>query len=284
MTEWWTGIAPGQAIVECGGEQHRLRWDAGSLAALDHDDAEGERALAALGGQRCTCVDLLDAWGHHADDLRVLVLGRRSAIDELVEQVDPMRGNQGGWYAAPRRAPRSIARGSITVTGHVMLAGPGSGPFASAGRVSAQQRAEDELTALMGLGGALPDRLAATVAATWRERLEQKDRSVTRQRRVLQSALYGRVLGAMRAWLGPAGMPSVALTMISERRRPSMTMADGVVEAGLPFGWLVDVWARDLTTVAGRFTLSVMQAEAESWTLSTVASDFGATRTVALRL
>ena len=269
MSGRWAGIAPAQALVECGGAQHRLRWDAGLLTAIDHDDADGERALAALGGQRCPCIDLLDAWDRHADDPRVLVLGRRSAIDELVEQIDPT-ARQGGFRPAPR--PGSLAGGasfSATVVG-VASAGPAPIP-----RVSAQDRAENDLVALMGLGGALPDRLAATVAATWRERLEQRDRSVSRQKRVLQSALYGRVLGAMRTWLGAAGAPSVALTMISERRRPSLTLVDGAVHASLPFAWLVDVWARDLATIGGRFTLSAASDDGRSWSLVTVAPDFG---------
>ena len=39
--------------------------------------------------------------------------------------------------------------------------------------MSQKARAESELLALLGLGGGLPERLVATVAAAWKERLRQ---------------------------------------------------------------------------------------------------------------
>ena len=82
VTEWWHGFAPAQAAsVECGGNRHRLRWENGTFHALDHGDVESERTLAALGGQSCTCLDLVEAWDQHCDDLRVLVLGSRGPTD-----------------------------------------------------------------------------------------------------------------------------------------------------------------------------------------------------------
>jgi hypothetical protein len=83
VTAWWVGIPDAATRVDCGGETHTLRWRAGELHALDHEDVEGERALAGLGGERCACVDVLDAWARHADDLRVLVLASRGPADEL---------------------------------------------------------------------------------------------------------------------------------------------------------------------------------------------------------
>ena len=50
------------ARVNCSGARHAVRWEGGDLIALDHDDPEGERALAALGGTSCTCLEVLGAW------------------------------------------------------------------------------------------------------------------------------------------------------------------------------------------------------------------------------
>ena len=74
MIAGWHGIPPAVAPVTCGGARHRLRWADGKLGAVDHDDVDGERTLAALSGERCACIDLLDAWARHAADVRVLVL------------------------------------------------------------------------------------------------------------------------------------------------------------------------------------------------------------------
>jgi hypothetical protein len=203
MTEWWTGIAPAQATVECGGGRHRLHWADGRVVALDHDDPEGERALAALGGQRCTCIDLLDAWDRHANDPRVLVLARRGPRDPLVDQVDPRQ--QGSMVARPVRAPRAASVSSTTFA----IAGSGGSPFRPLGRTSAAARAEAELQALLGLGGGLAERLSGSVAAAWRERLAHRERTVAGVRRQLHAALYGRVLATISAWLGELAAPTL---------------------------------------------------------------------------
>jgi hypothetical protein len=59
---WWALLPPAQTGVSCGGRTHQLRWSEGTLIALDHPDAEGERVLAALGGDRCECIDLVESW------------------------------------------------------------------------------------------------------------------------------------------------------------------------------------------------------------------------------
>jgi hypothetical protein len=62
---WWALVPPAQTGVSCGGHTHQLRWSEGTLIALDHPDAEGERVLAALGGDRCECIDVVESWGAH---------------------------------------------------------------------------------------------------------------------------------------------------------------------------------------------------------------------------
>jgi len=107
---WWALLPPAQAQVACGDGSHRLRWDQGRLTAVDHPDAEGELVLAALGGDRSACLDLVEAWGRRGDDLQVLAVGPRSAADELTitpDDLDHLGMRGGGWFAyAPLTARR----------------------------------------------------------------------------------------------------------------------------------------------------------------------------------
>lgn len=234
MSAWWLGLARAQATVTCADLAHRLRWEDGELRALDHDDPDGERALAALGGRRCTCTDLLDVWARHRDDVRVLVLASRGPTDQLASS-----GRRG-----------------------LVPGGPGSH---LAG-------ADDELVTLLGLGGGLPDRLVATVAASWRDRLGQPDRALPSVRPQLGAALHGRAGTAIRGWLGATAGES-RTSMIGEGGEPKLIREDDVIRAELPFGWLVDVWAKGLATIWGRFCLASSTSDGRAWSLTTVGPD-----------
>jgi hypothetical protein len=99
---WWALLPPAEAQVSCGDGTHRLRWEQGRLTAVDHPGADSELVLAALGGDRSECVDLLEWWGKHGDDLEVLAVGPRSASDELTvtpESAAEFGAGQGGWVA-----------------------------------------------------------------------------------------------------------------------------------------------------------------------------------------
>jgi hypothetical protein len=186
VSEWWAGLPDAETQVGCGGETHTLRWHAGELLAVDHEDTEGERALAALGGERCTCVDVLDAWARHADDVRVLTLSSRGPGDQLAVQVDWSGSRRGG-----RRRGVAIAGRSSGWTAY----GPG-GPG-----VGGWEDAEDELVPLLGLGGGLAERLVASVAAAWTS-TDRSGEEVAAARARMTAALYGRVVSALRGWLG----------------------------------------------------------------------------------
>jgi hypothetical protein len=114
MPPWWAALPPVVAEVSCGEQTHRLRWAEGKLTAADHADAEGELVLAALGGDRSDCVDLVEAWGRHSDDLEVLAVGPRSAADELTlgpQDLAELRAPGLGWLAyAPLALRRRRAR------------------------------------------------------------------------------------------------------------------------------------------------------------------------------
>ncbi|GEM_PF-4741728 len=144
---WWSGVPAAQARVECGGRRHVVRWQEGRLLAVDHEDADAERTLAALGGDRCACTDVLDAWERHADDLRVLVLARRGGADQLPAS-PPWPA--AGWTGRPA-SQRSVAWA-------VLAKGPPAArpaPFTGRPGQPSGTDPDDELIGLLGLGGGL---------------------------------------------------------------------------------------------------------------------------------
>jgi hypothetical protein len=251
MTEWWVGLPAAETRVDCGSETHTLRWHDGELHAADHDDIEGERTLAALGGTRCTCVDVVDAWARHADDPRVLTLASRGPADRLAVRID--------WRSSFRRGRRGIT--PVGRTGGWMAYGPaGSGP----------DEVNDELVPLLGLGGGLPDRLVASVAAAWARRPPEDVAAVRAQ---LTASLYGRVVTVLRAWLGEPDL-DVDVQLSDAGDASIERLNDGRIRAALPLGWLSDVWCRGVASFGGRLTLSVaIEADGSSWTLQTIAQD-----------
>ena len=63
---------------------------------------------------------------------------------------------------------------------------------------------------------------------------------------------------------------SLELEMTGPEQPRSLSRVDDVLHAQLPFAWLLDVWARDLTTVQGRFCLNAKPggtAGGEHWEL-----------------
>jgi hypothetical protein len=52
----------------------------------------------------------------------------------------------------------------------------------------------------------------------------------------------------------------------------------------LPLDWVVSVWSRDLTIVAGRFCLGVIESTETRTTLLSVGSDFEAPRRLIVEL
>jgi hypothetical protein len=178
---WWLGIEPAETLVECGGARHRVRWSRGVLSTPDHDDLEGERALSALGGDRCVCAEVADAWAMHTEDERVLVAGRRGPAERIPARDWGDDGDQGG------------TSGSHVLLHAGMVAG-GSAPDTPHGR----------LIALLSLPGSFPDRLVATVAAA-----HARDDPSPR----LHAALYGRVIAELGEieveLLAPGATPSL---------------------------------------------------------------------------
>lgn len=284
MSAWWTALPAAELHVECGGQQHLVRWSDGALRTPDHDDPDGERTLAALGGEASACIQLLDAWTRHADDLQMLVLASRGPADPLAAPEplpsgaygsrltvsgSSLRGVQhtgrSGWFAyAPRaRMPRRYAS-------YAPMHGPQPGVLDPA----------DEWGALLTLGGGLADRLVGEVAATWTDRIAARDDRVAGAEPALQAALYGRVLAALRDWLGEPDL-DLSLTMCPPDAERSVTRDQDGVRVTLPFAWLAEVWVAGFATIAGRFCLGRDTAD-DALRLRTVGPDFGAARVLTL--
>ncbi|HWH09528.1 MAG TPA: hypothetical protein VG165_00220 [Solirubrobacteraceae bacterium] len=310
MTGWWAGLPAAEATVECGGATHRIRWEDGRLGAPDHDDAEGERALAALGGEPCACVDLLDAWARHEHDVRVLVIASRGPIDLLIADdrtPQPTRSGLGRIGAArsvggrgarlPRPKPgagaigwaASVSRGWVgpmSITSQaVPVARVSGGPIRPAFGGSAPQTTPDaELLGLLNLGGGLAERLQAGVIAAWAQRLAAADERCAAVRPQLAAALHGRASAALRGWLGQADL-SLELEMVDAGQAPTVGWAGrDRVRAALPFAWLETVWARGLATVMGRLCLTATSPDGHAWELSTVGPELGRPEPINLAL
>src|SRR3984957_4305833 len=155
-TPWWRGVPPAVAQVSCDGREHQVRWADGELRVPDHPDLESEKILRALAGENYACLDLLEAWEVHADDLRVLILASRGPADPV--RIRPKDAPRAAPFIAGRRAAAMQRRraGLTAVLG---------------GGAAAAEKPGAALATLLSLGGRLQSRLTATVAAAWRERL-----------------------------------------------------------------------------------------------------------------
>jgi hypothetical protein len=273
--EWWRGLPPVEIPVDCGDEQHRLRWEAGELRALDHDDADGERALAALGGERNACIEVLDAWARHRHDLRVLVVTPRGAADTLHLLPVALAGmrqrplTRGGGIPFVGVPPNQIVTGGGTSTGFAVgsltttyVTGSGRRPIVgTAGGNPGMPAQPDGLMSLLALSSSLAARLAAGVAAHWGERLERGEPDAVPARAALVAALYGRAVCAVREWLGEPDV-DVELEVVDADRAPGIERtAPHTLAVSMPLDWIWRVWARGLAIVLGRFTLAVTETD-----------------------
>ncbi len=209
-------LPPASASVECSGTHHRLIWQAGQLTAPAHPDVDAERALAALGGASCGCLDLLTAWHTHAEDPRVLVLGPRGPKIAVVQAQGGTSRQGMGWFSYGPPQPELPAVG---------------------------------LEDLLVLRGGLTRRLIATSASALIS--QNADGPISRH---LHAALYGRLLVSLGRWLGE--LPELELELIGPGAEPSLSVDGSTVRAAVAPEWLVDVWGAGLEIVADRFTLA----------------------------
>ena len=277
--QWWDGLLPVEVRLDCSGGTHAVRWEDGVLNAVDHEDPAAERALAALGGERSRCVELLDTWARHGDDLRVLIITSRGASDPV--QADA----ESRFVSAVSGTPPPGARGVAMTVARPPTAGwvsyaPLSTMPPGRGRPGLPS---DDVLDLLALSGVLTQRLVAQVIATWAVRLAADAGGTGPHVPALTAALYGRVVASVRTWLGEAG-GKVELEMIGPTASPSLARRNGVVLARLPFAWLSDIWVKDLAVVLGRFALGNVESDPGRLRLSTVGPDFTDVRPVTVSL
>jgi hypothetical protein len=252
---WFSCLPPCQTQVPCGQGWHAVRWEAGALLLPEHPDAEGELVLAALGGEKAGCIELAQAWERHIDDLSLLAIGPRGAVNETAvtwaDVKDAAEVTPQGRRGRPRLRPMQLA----------------SPPSVSAGVTARQQQAEQELEqarirrqdmlSLLALGYDFQVRLAGHVTAA------HADQLTARVRPPLVTALTGRLALVAEQWLGidpgqvaatlhqGAGWGQVELTGRGGERR---------LQVSLPAWWLARVWACGLSLVSGHLVVAVEQA------------------------
>jgi hypothetical protein len=176
-----------------------------------------------------------------------------------------------------------MTHGWVAVTGSAVgrtgRAVPGG---ITASRANAGPTREDDLALLAGLGHELTLRLVATVTTMLLDRLDGPDRFSARP--VLEASLFGRASCALRSWLAAPDL-EIELQMTDREEEPSLEWdGGGSVQVALPPEWVTAVWARDLTVIAGRFSLAVVSSTVSRTTLVTIGSDLGTPRQLVVEM
>jgi hypothetical protein len=273
---WWAGFPPAEARIRCGTGEHRLHWAGGRLSATDHDDAEGELVLAALGGDMPECVAMLEAWGAHANDLEVLALAPRSSTDALAvtwDLVDELRATVGRRHGSVPMRPGPAPGGGPSSATILSYSAPSRGALPARPvrgmpmrRLSPEQeRARDrriELLSLFALGPAFQLRLSAQVAGAWSDGGPAgTPRVPVPARPALLAALAGRLAPAAGPWAGVD--PDAVQATLHEGPGWGTVGRDGPgLRAALPLSWLAGVWAPGFAVVDGHLVVDVLDV---SW-------------------
>jgi hypothetical protein len=265
-------LAPASTVIACGPERHRLTWAAGELTALDHPDPEGDRTLAALGGDRYPCIEMLDAWARHRDDPRVLLIASRGPSDPLRARADDGGPGAPGWFSYTPNSGVLYSPSPITSTSYAVGY---AGQAHTAPPVPEPRQDLARIEDLLALGGGVGRRLVATVAAEWADRIDTGDARVDGHRAALHAAVYGRVRCSVREWLDDPGV-AVDLEMIAPDAEPAIGREGGRFQVALPLRWLADVWATGTAVVADTFVLERAAVDDRTVRLTGVGPDLRA--------
>lgn len=245
MDHWWEGVGEVRMAVACGGSTHEVIWRHGDLVVPEHPDLDGERALAAFGGDRPGCVAVADLWRDAlADPVFLGEWARHESADARRQSDFEHRwrrlfteGVQDVLHGVP---PARAAR-----VGEVLAAWP--------------QPLQDRL-AVTVVAGLDPSRADPVLAAA-------ADRAVAVRARTAFVASLAREHAHPRPdALVPVRVRRAAAPEVDGRlaRR-----ASGVL-LGLPWSWLGRVWARGLAVVDGRLVLDATPGT-QRWCLTVVA-------------
>jgi len=276
------------ARLACSGELHTIRWEGGDLEALNHADPEGERALAALGGQSCACLDVLGAWTRRRGDAAVLSALSRGPQDPV--HTEGLRAGRFAAYPAttlPRNvvSPRrggGMWRSGAAYGSSVSMTGLAVPPGTLGRHTSTAPTPDDDVVLLAGLGHEMTLRIGATVTAALLEGLKSPEGPSLRP--ALEASLFGRASAALRTWLGSPEL-ELDLEVAEPEAEPGLSWdGRGPVHLVLPLEWVMSVWGADLTVVAGRFCLGVAQWDGTRTKLTSVGSDLGSPRPLTIEI
>jgi hypothetical protein len=125
---WFSDIAHHAFEVECEGRRHTVRWANGRIHLDDHEDADAERVLVALGGSTPGCLAMLDLWEQtvsdggfieewwrHLDADHRRTWWLRTALERLRSE-----GIQDFLYDLPRNRAAQMCEASVTLP-HAVL-------------------------------------------------------------------------------------------------------------------------------------------------------------------
>lgn len=268
MTDPDTIPRPGAASVaaraDCTGERHELVLAGGELQAVAHEDPDGERALMALGGTSCLCVELLDAWARRRADGRLLTLLGRGPSDLIAAT-----GAASGWtgYAPLQRGRRPAAGLTFSRPARVVQ----RGAMAYASQVTVQPAAPpgptgdglaEDARLLAGLGRVMAAGMVGAVTTALLGRLDEPHVAA-----MLDASLYGRVLEVVRLWAGTDGADRLELAVVEpgqetlEWEPPAPDASTDKLQLALPHSWVAEVWAHDLALVGGLLVLARRQED-----------------------
>jgi hypothetical protein len=222
-----------EMTLACGAAIHRIRWDAGVLALLDHEDDDAERALAGLGADRPACVRLRDIWTAYEGDVALVTLGRRPGDAGLGIRDE------------------SLARQA----------------FAIPPRARPERR--DDLLALLSLPAPFLDRLVITSFARAADAWAREQFRVAHGLR-LGAALSSRASPALRRFCIQRSDVGVTLTCAPTAPAEAASIqavvgnADELrVSAALPLSWLSTVWGPGLSEAGGGLVLAITGGEGD---------------------
>jgi hypothetical protein len=241
---WYLGVPPVVAeFVVADGTVHRIGWRRGRLVLVDHPDPTGELALAALGGHRCVCFDVLDAW--------------RTRPRDVLYRAMEWSGHAFGWVG-----PSSPA--ALDAQARAQLLSAIAGRRSSAIAHQLEEQLSEQLLAM------LPPVLIERIACALLVRELRAGRTTT----VLPGlSIRDQVVEALRqcirSWGPHRRPPTVDLDLwVTDEVAPDVL---GLVErdlgyamAILPEHWLVAVHARHLDVVDGCFVIDARLDRADA--------------------
>jgi hypothetical protein len=238
---WFEHLGPVTVKLECGGRRHAITWRRGKLVLEDHPGLQAERALAVLGGQAVTCLDVLDAW--------VAATSSHQMAPSLLGAAGP----------PPDAFLRAVGRHrdmSAKVIGTI--------PDRHRRDVKASQMVQQRRLAATNLPGELRSRLALALVVHCERRWDELPQGTRISlRMVLGDKIKAALTTSVHHWTGLPLRRGVRVDTVIVGAGAAVGIAGRVGPGGcdltvrLPLSWLVRVADRDLAVVDGAVVLAV---------------------------